>query len=263
MWAFAQTKPKALVLVARNAKALEGVAAEIRSVDPDIKTLIVPTDVTDETSVNALFEKVQGEFGGADVLINNSGASSPPAPLRDADPKSWWKDFVRFGAENSCLCTETLTQEVNVLGTFLISRGFLRLVGTEKQATIVTVASHSSFMDIPGYSSYIHSKLLTFQLSHHLAFENTNITSIAMHPGVLVTPMLDETSFFVPYAGDSITLAGATVVYLATKQAQWLTGRYVLANWDVEELKAREEEILKNNDLVVGLKGNLGAEHWS
>jgi hypothetical protein len=33
------------------------------------------------------------------------------------------------------------------------------------------------------------------------------------------------------------------VVWLATEKARWLSGRYVGANWSVEELAERKEEI--------------------
>ena len=82
------------MLAARNAKALDEVAAEIRATDSRIETLVVPTDISDEIAVDFLFEKIVEKFGGADVLINNSGIQNRPALIRDADPKLWWDVFV-------------------------------------------------------------------------------------------------------------------------------------------------------------------------
>jgi short-subunit dehydrogenase len=138
----------------------------------------------------------------------------------------------------------------------------LKLIGTEKRGTVVTVGSHSAFMDLPGHSSYINSKVASLNFTHFIGLENPNVTSITMHPGVIDTAMVPDDSFFKPYSGDSVTLAGATIAWLSSEEARWLTGRYVLASWDMAELSARKEEILRNNELVLGLRAKLGAENY-
>lgn len=92
---FAATGPKALVLVARNAKKLEEVAASINEKFPRVDTLTVPTDVADPASVAALFEKVKSKYGHADVLVNNAAVFNSLAPIKDDDHKVWWGDMVR------------------------------------------------------------------------------------------------------------------------------------------------------------------------
>lgn len=44
-------------------------------------------------------------------------------------------------------------------------------------------------------------------------------------------------------------------VWLASTETRFLKGKYVWANWDVEELKARAEKIESSNLLTVGLRG--------
>jgi hypothetical protein len=45
------------------------------------------------------------------------------------------------------------------------------------------------------------------------------------------------------------------VVWLASPEAEFLRGRYVWANWDIEELKAKKDVILNENLLMMGLRG--------
>jgi hypothetical protein len=44
-------------------------------------------------------------------------------------------------------------------------------------------------------------------------------------------------------------------VWLASPEAEFLKGKYVWVNWDVEELQARAEEIKNSLLLKVGLLG--------
>jgi NAD(P)-dependent dehydrogenase (short-subunit alcohol dehydrogenase family) len=91
---FAKARPKALVLVGRDAAQLAEAAQDVRAVDANIEVLAVPTDISDEAAVAALFDKVQGTYGHADVLVNNAGALGGGA-LGDTDPAAWWRVMVR------------------------------------------------------------------------------------------------------------------------------------------------------------------------
>lgn len=45
------------------------------------------------------------------------------------------------------------------------------------------------------------------------------------------------------------------MVWLSLPEAQFLNGRFVWANWDVEELKAKAQEIESTNQMVVSFGG--------
>jgi NAD(P)-dependent dehydrogenase (short-subunit alcohol dehydrogenase family) len=70
------------------------VAASISKSHPDVEVLTVPTDITDPTSVKAVFEKVKEKFGHADVLVNNAGMFQAIAPVKDVDQQKWWEEMV-------------------------------------------------------------------------------------------------------------------------------------------------------------------------
>lgn len=46
---------------------------------------------------------------------------------------------------------------------------------------------------------------------------------------------------------DTPELSGAVCVYLTTKEADYLRGRYVSSCWDLPELLERKDEILEKN----------------
>jgi hypothetical protein len=56
------------------------------------------------------------------------------------------------------------------------------------------------------------------------------------------------------YLNDTPELAAGFMVWLATGKADWATGRYLSANWDVEELIALKDEILRDDLLVNRLR---------
>ena len=45
-------------------------------------------------SVTELFQKINSQFGSADVLINNAGVLNASGNIKDVDPTSWWQDMV-------------------------------------------------------------------------------------------------------------------------------------------------------------------------
>src|SRR5262245_50156918 len=68
----------AVALAGRPADALEATA---KLAPTGSRVLSVPTDVTNEDSVRALFEQAVAKFGRVDLLFNNAGIGSPPVPL--------------------------------------------------------------------------------------------------------------------------------------------------------------------------------------
>jgi NAD(P)-dependent dehydrogenase (short-subunit alcohol dehydrogenase family) len=92
----------AVVLAGRRRELLEGTANEAA---PDSKTLVMPTDVSDPTSVKALFARTQEMFGRLDLLFNNAGVGAP-AVSPDELPFEKWKAAVDINLTGSFLCAQ-------------------------------------------------------------------------------------------------------------------------------------------------------------
>ncbi|KAK0130296.1 hypothetical protein ONS96_000817 [Cadophora gregata f. sp. sojae] len=256
---FARAGPKAIVLVARTAESLAATAKEIHAIDSKIEVLTVPTDLLSVESISALWEKVKAKFGHADVLVNNAGTLSGGGPLSDADPAAWWSDFVSY-VHPILRIVADFAKEVNGRGTFLITQGFLQLLGKEKKGSVINLTTGAAVSIFPGMSSYSISKLIPVQLAAYVAAENPNVTAVALHPGTVHTDMTLDS--FVRFSIDTPELVGGIGVWLATEKAAFMTGKYVSANWDVEELTKRKDEIT-GGKLSVALVGDFGQEQFS
>jgi NAD(P)-dependent dehydrogenase (short-subunit alcohol dehydrogenase family) len=271
--AFAKANAKAIVLIARNKSEVEAAAQEIRKINPKVNVLSEALDIRSKDSVQALFEKIKSEYGTADVLVNNAGSGKSALAIKDVDADDFWYDFVSsmkpLSSKSQCSqplwhnCLErsfkytaNIHQEVNVKGTMLMTQSFLRLVGDTKPATIINVTSAGGIAIIPNTSSYSLSKLVQIQIQRFVAAENPNITAISLHPGTILTPVTKPV--FVKFSKDTFALAGGVAVWLATEQAKFMNGRYMGANWSVDELTERRDEIVSKGLLLEELQGTFG-----
>jgi NAD(P)-dependent dehydrogenase (short-subunit alcohol dehydrogenase family) len=202
----------------------------------DLTVLAVKADVTSEADVQNLASVVKDAFGVVDVLINNAGTTAPWVPLLESEPSAWWSDGF----------------EVSVQGTYLCCRYLLPLVLASQTKTIINLSSLGAHLLVSGASSYQTSKFATCRLTEFLVAEygNEGLVAVAIHPGGVAT----ETGHRMPshmhrFLLDTPELAADFMVWLARERREWLRGRYLHANWDVEELEAKRQDITDNNKL--------------
>lgn len=241
--AFAKANAKAIILIARDQTKLDSVAAKLRDEFPKVEFLALSAAVDDEIAVRSIFATISEKYGHADVLINNAGAwTSGGAPIVQADISQWWKDV-----------------EVNLKGPLLMSQHFLKLLGTERRGTIVTMNTGIASAVMPGMSSYSLSKNASLRLMEYIAAENPNVTAVSLQPGVVMTDMVVES--FKRFALDTPELVGGTGVWLSTEAAHFLSGRFISANWSVDDLMAMKDKISGGNDLKIIYEGKFGPEN--
>lgn len=108
------------------------------------------------------------------------------------------------------------------------------------------------------------SKLAVLQLMTYVATENSNVVAVALHPGVVDTDMTIEA--FKAVALDTPELVGGIGTWLASwkgEDRKFLSGRFVTANWDVEDLVKKKDEILEGDLLKMTLNAKLGYEQFA
>lgn len=122
-----------VIPTARTEGTVAEVVEAIRSRGSD--SFMVTTDVTEPDQVNELFERVENEFGGLDVLVNNAAA----APDRSLG-KPEEIDEASF----------ELPLDVNLTGLFRCSRAGGEAMLASGGGSIVNVGSISGVVGVPG-----------------------------------------------------------------------------------------------------------------
>jgi 3-oxoacyl-[acyl-carrier protein] reductase len=73
-----------------GADSIDGTLAELKEIGG--KTLGIVWDLADLSVIDANIAKIEGEFGGVDILVNNTGGP-PPSAATGADTALWAKQF--------------------------------------------------------------------------------------------------------------------------------------------------------------------------
>lgn len=158
-----------LVLASRKRANLDQTAQELA--DSGVNILVVPTDVTDEAAVDALFEATMQEFGKVDILINNSGAFDG-GPLDELPLETWLKVLA-----------------VNLTGPFLCGRQAMRIMKAQGGGRIINVGSISAQMCRPNAAPYNTTKHGLVGLTKSMALEGReyNVVASMIDPGNTLT----------------------------------------------------------------------------
>jgi NAD(P)-dependent dehydrogenase (short-subunit alcohol dehydrogenase family) len=130
-----------VAVAGRRREAVEAVAASAEGLAGEV--LAVTADVTDEASVEALFDATQARFGRLDLLFNNAGVGSPPTPV-DEISLADWRTVI----------------DTNVTGSFLCTRAAFRRMKAQAPVggRIINNGSLSADVPRPGSAPYTTSK---------------------------------------------------------------------------------------------------------
>jgi NAD(P)-dependent dehydrogenase (short-subunit alcohol dehydrogenase family) len=133
----------AVVLAGRRREALEQTAAAAGSASP--RALVVPTDVSDPTSVRALFETTRATLGRLDLLFNNAGTGAPAIPLEELTMEQW-RRVVDVNLTGTFLCTQAafrLMKEQSPRGGRIINNGSISAHTPRPRSAPYTATKHA------------------------------------------------------------------------------------------------------------------------
>jgi NAD(P)-dependent dehydrogenase (short-subunit alcohol dehydrogenase family) len=105
----------------------------------------VPTDVSDEGAVNALFAAIKQRFGRLDVLFNNAGVNAPGVPLEDLTVDQW-RSVVDVNLTGPFLCTRAafrLMKDQDPRGGRIINNGSVSATAPRPNSAPYTATKHA------------------------------------------------------------------------------------------------------------------------
>ncbi len=191
-------------------------------------------DVAEQPAVEHTVSETTRQLGPIDLLINNAAMTGKADQGWDlAD--DWWRVI-----------------EVNLRGPFLCARAVLPGMVARKHGRIINVSSNAGIRPTPPYSAYSVSKAALIRLTDSLAevTQDQGICVFGISPGMVKTamtramPIMDakpEADWVAPER------AAELCVFLASGQADRLSGRFVHVLDDIRKLVQRADEVEAND----------------
>lgn len=160
-----------VVVAARTAAEIEAVAEEVRALGR--RALAVPTDLAQESQIEAMARRAWGEFGRVDVLVNNAGTNANDTVVG--------------------MSTETwrYVLGVNLDAAFFACRAVLPAMIQQGSGVIVNVTSRAAKVGRIKRAAYCAAKagLGAFSMALAKEVEEHNIRVNTLLPGPVDTKM--------------------------------------------------------------------------
>ena len=214
-----------VVVCSRKLEACEETAEGLKGLG--VKALALKCDVTNEQDVENVIRKTVEEFGTVDILVNNSGATW--GALAEEMPLEAWQKVMN----------------VNVNGTFLMSRAAGQVMIKQKRGKIINISSVAGLggidpelMNTIGYNTS-KGAVITFTKDLAAKWGEHNINVNAIAPGFFPTKMSEvliergKEQFLkqtpLNRFGSDEDLKGAAL-FLASKASDYITGDVVVVD---------------------------------
>ncbi|MES2119190.1 MAG: 3-oxoacyl-[acyl-carrier-protein] reductase [Pseudomonadota bacterium] len=184
----------------------------------------LPCNLSDGAAVDALVPQAVEALGGKlDILVNNAGVTRDNLLMRMKDEE--FEEVIR----------------INLEAAFRLMRGAARPMMKARFGRIISVSSVVGVTGNPGQANYVASKAGLIGMTKAVAQElaSRNITVNAVAPGFMASAMTDALNDQqreailgrIPMgamgSGNDI---GAAVVFLASKEAGYVTGQTLHVN---------------------------------
>ena len=175
------------------------------------RAMMVPTDVSDESSVARLFDETRETFGRLDVLFNNAGVNAPGIPIDELSVEQW-RNVV----------------DINLTGSFLCAQAAFRLMKSQdpKGGRIINNGSISAHAPRPNSTPYTATKHAITGLTKCLSLDGRkhDIACSQIDIGNALTEMARRMTKGVPQANGSVEVeqtmdvehVASAVVYMAS-----------------------------------------------
>lgn len=157
--------------IGTNEEKLKESVAEIVAAGGAAKAFVC--NVADSAAVSEVSSTILAEYGRIDIVVNNAGITRDMLMRRITD--EMWDDVIN----------------VNLRGTFLVTRAFVESMRKGKWGRIINISSISGLIGNAGQANYSASKAGVIGFTRTVSKElgNRNITVNAICPGFVDTDM--------------------------------------------------------------------------
>ena len=196
---------------------------EAEAIASETGGIAVEGDVSDGEQAKALVERVEGELGDVDVLVNNAGITRDTLLVRMSD-EDW----------DTVLAT-------NLTAAFHTSRAVARKMLRRRSGAIVNMSSFVGVHGNPGQANYAATKAGLIGFTKALAKElgNRGVRANAVAPGYITTDITSDLSDEIRGFLLSATPLGrlgtpedvaSAVRFLCSDEAGFITGEVLLVD---------------------------------
>jgi NAD(P)-dependent dehydrogenase (short-subunit alcohol dehydrogenase family) len=199
-------------------------ATAARQLAIELGVAVFTLDVRDADAVNAAVREAAHVLGAVDILVNNAGAGDL-RPLHTVDDKLGHR-----------------LVDVNLTGTFHLTRAVVPLMLDAGGGTIVNNASVSGFTPTRNEAAYSAAKAGVIALTKSTALEyGPAVRANCVAPGFVRTPLTaiwdDHPDAFAPIVesiplrriGDAEEIA-EVILFLASERASYVTGQTIVVD---------------------------------
>lgn len=252
-----------IIIVGRRADVLEKASHDLAAAHPATKFHVFAVSITDEDKVRTMFEEIRRDIPEPDILVTSAAYFAVGATMAETSMQQMSASF-----------------DTNVTGNFTVVQAFLGHAAShgsgeaaprtlKREKIILDVSTAVTHCFFAGTGAYSASKLAFTRLMAYLHTESSTsppsplydaLRVHSFHPGTVLSPAARGSGYdenTLPW--DDVQLPGQFAVWLASPEAEFLKGRFVWANWDVDELVSRKAEIEAEDLLQIGL---IGKAEW-
>lgn len=216
-----------VVLSGTSEEKLTSFKNELATHYPQQKIEIIQANLFEVEQVDTLFQKAEELLGNIHVLVNNAGITRDNLLMRMRDDE--WFDVMRMNLES----------------IFRLSRAAIKSMMKQRYGRIINMSSVVGFSGNAGQTNYCASKAGIIGFSKALAKEvaTRNITVNCIAPGFIESDMTQaipddiqtkiKANIPANRVGQPEDIAAA-VVYLASKEASYMTGQTLHVNGGLE-----------------------------
>lgn len=204
----------AAVFAAEGARLglLDRDAAGVARIAQELGGFGVTVDITDEPAVQTVIAEAAAKMGGIDGVVNAAGIMTV-GPVVDT-PAAQFRTLI----------------DVNLTGTYIVTRACLPWLTENAWATVVNIASAQGLLpNAPGHTAYAASKGGVVNLSRALAAELAPAIRVnTVCPGMVNTPMADGFranigNYALKRLAEADEIARA-ILFLTSSESSYVTG---------------------------------------